>query len=380
MQQQGRMEKLKESVGSPQQDQAEALDEPDLNNIIERLRRSMGEAQPASPDLASKARSSNLKSRLEGKGEKLDFRKVSFGGSSKAAAPSTDSFFVFVGKVYSSFEKPVSFLAQVLSNLPGAANLRNDLEASDLNMTVEAYLVTSTIVALLAAIAALVVFPAIILLSGQAALAPLAVAAPVFALLATGIAAMLYPSMMAQEKAVRINRELPFALRHLSTQIKAGVSFHRALSSVAAADYGILSKELTKAIKELERGSSTEEALLNLAKRSRSIGLKKAIIQIIRSLKTGGNLSEIIKDIANDVSFESRMRVRDFVEKLNIVNVVFTMIAVVGPVVITIMSAVSQLPTLGAKIPFSMVVVMFAADAMAMVMIIWFIKKMEESL
>ena len=57
---------------------------------------------------------------------------------------------------------------------------------------------------------------------------------------------LIYPSMMANERATKINRELPFALRQLATQIKAGVSFHKALSSLVSAHYGALSEEFGK--------------------------------------------------------------------------------------------------------------------------------------
>ena len=366
-----RIEKIRKVMESDEDSEA-----PDVEKIIKRLKSAQSEARK--PVIGE----GSLRERLEGKpGGTDDFDRVSLAPSAQGqSAVQKDSFLSFVGRFYSAFQHPVSWLANIVSKMPGVASLHADLEAADMNLSLETYIIMSTVAGILAAF---FIFPLLGLVVAALKLSPailglwVLIAPIVF--FVTVLIAIYYPKTLIMEKTTRINRELPFALRHLSTQIKAGVSFHRALSSVTASDYGDLSLELKKTLKELERGSSTEEALLSLAKRTRSTGLKKAIIQIIRALKTGGNLSMVINDIADDSSFEYQMRLRDFVEKLNIVNVVFTMIACVGPVTITIISAVAQLPMLGGTMPFSLVVAMLAADTAAMALIVWFITKMESS-
>lgn len=366
-----RIEKIRKVMQSD-----EDRDAPDVEKIIKRLKSAQSEARK--PVIGE----GSLRERLEGRPESaVDFDRTPLApAASGRSVVQNDSFLAFVGRFYSAFQRPVSWLANLVSKMPGVSSLHADLEAADMNMSLETYIIMSTVTGILAAFFS---FPLLGLVIAATKLNPAALglwvllAPAVF--FATVLVALYYPKTLITEKTTRINRELPFALRHLSTQIKAGVSFHRALSSVTASDYGDLSSELKKTLKELERGSSTEEALLNLAKRTHSTGLKKAIIQIIRALKTGGNLSQVINDIADDSSFEYQMRLRDFVEKLNIINVVFTMIAVVGPVTITIVSAVAQLPMLGGVLPFTMVVAMLGADAAAMALIVWFITKMESS-
>ena len=367
-----RIEKIRKVVQSD-----EERDAPDVEKIIKRLKNAQNEARK--PIIGE----GSLRDRLEGKpGSTVDFTKTSLAPapSNQSTTAQPDSFLSFVGRFYAAFQHPVAYLANMVSKMPGVSTLHADLEAADINMSLEMYIITSTIVGILAAF---ISFPLIGLVIAAAKLNPAAlglwvVVAPMTFFI-TVLVAMYYPKTLIMEKTTRINRELPYALRHLATQIKAGVSFHRALSSVTASGYGDLSLELKKTLRELERGSSTDEALLSLAKRTHSVGLKKAIIQIIRALKTGGNLSQVINDIADDSSFEYQMRLHDFVEKLNIINVVFTMIAVVGPVTITIISAVAQLPMLGGTMPFSLVVVMLGADVAAMLLVVWFITKMESS-
>ena len=100
-------------------------------------------------------------------------------------------------------------------------------------------------------------------------------------------------------------------------------------------------------------------------------------MQILRALKSGGNLSETITAIADDVSFELRMKVRDFTEKLNFISVIYIMIGVVGPVVMVILSAIAQLPLLGANFPFEYIVIAFTGITGVMVMLLFMIKRME---
>jgi len=380
-----KLEKLREAVEkAPKRDADSTVydlpaGEIDVDKIIKRYR----EADTATrASLASDSRVSEIKARVEGESDssKLDFNHVIFKERTRAPFLS-DSSLSFVGKFYESFEAPVSAAALFFARARPVKDLKQSLDAADIGLTAEAYLVVCSVFAIFAAVfcfligaivsAAFVADPVI------AAIIPLIL--PIFGFLGGGLLAVAFPSQRASSRAEKINRELPFALRHLATQIKSGVSFHRALKSVASADYGLLSAELEKTLRDMEKGSSTEEALTALAGRTASKGLKKSIVQIIRALRTGGNLSELISGIAEDVSFESKMLVRDFVERLNIVSVVYIMVGVVAPVVITILAAVTQLPMINAGLSFEIVVAIFMADLGAMALVIFAVTKMEPS-
>ncbi len=381
------MKKLRESVektpsqpaqgSSPSREQGGGRPE-EIERIIERLRSKEGASQSKERSSLQDIRLAELKARIEGRAtvQKLDFSKVALHESGKKQPFFSEGTLSFVGNFYSVFEWPVSAVASLFSKLPLAGSLESNLAAADLPISIETYLVASSVFSILVGIMVLVAsFAASAMLAPQIAFISVPIAAVAFTLAA--ILSLFYPSTVAQERARKINRELPFALRHLSSQVRAGVSFHRALRSVASADYGLLSVEFKRVLRDLDKGSSTEVALSSLAGRTKSQGLRKAMVQIIRALKTGGNLSEIIGGIAEDVAFESRMLVRDFVETLNIVNVLYVMVGVVAPVIITILSAVTQLPGIGSGVPFSLIVLIFFADLMAMLGMVYVIKRME---
>lgn len=336
--------------------------------IAERLRKK--EAKPE----AVETRALRIKAALEGAPTSaFDFSKLQL---DKVA----DEKIRAIGKFYNTFHAPVAVIASFLSNLPVAGELQSNLRAADIDLRAEAYLVISSTVAFVLAILAVVVASYAGTTAGGTDLlstASLAVIVGGLVFTMAGVGMLVYPTMRAESRAQQIDRELPFALRQLATQIKAGVSFQKSMASVGEARYGVLSSEVKRALKDMESGKSADRALLDLHDRTRSNGLRQAAMQIMRTLKTGGGLADIISGIANDVSFETRMKVRDFTEQLNLINVIFIMTAVVAPVVLTIVVSIMQLPLLGGAVSQIMIIGAFAAIAAAMVTIILLIKKME---
>ncbi|HII39351.1 TPA: hypothetical protein HA318_05105 [Candidatus Micrarchaeota archaeon] len=288
-----------------------------------------------------------------------------------------------VGKFYNAFEGPLSKLSRLFYLLPMTRNLKSSLDGANMPFSPEAYLALTIVISIVAALGSGSI--ASILLADFNTVSAanifasfsLGLAVAVIAFVITSIGCLYYPNSVASARASKIDRELPFALRHLSTQIKAGVSLNRALTSLGTTDYGVLTQEVKRTLAELEGGESTESALLKLASRNRSRGLRRAVIQITRALRTGGNLAEIISSIAEDIAFESRMKIRDFTELLNIISIFYIMTAVVAPVMLTILSSVAQLPLFGGGVAFIMVFGAFAGVIAMVVGIIVIIKTME---
>ncbi|MBI3588492.1 type II secretion system F family protein [Candidatus Micrarchaeota archaeon] len=321
------------------------------------------------------ARAARIRSGVLEMGERtLDFSKLDLARSNDAGVRA-------IGRVYSVFEAPILKAAQFFSTFPSALELRSTLITAGIGMTVEAYLTVSATAAFISAVLAAVLIVALNAglaagtgLPGTAAIALFA--APLVFLL-VGASALAYPPIRSRVKANEIDRDLPYALRQLSTQVKAGTSFQKAIASIAQGDYGTLSREFQVLHRDMESGKSTTDALLALHDRTRSKGLRQAVMQVIRALRIGGPLTEIVESIANEVSFETRMRIRDFTEELNLISIILVMVAIVAPVVVTILAAVTQLPLLGWGFGEGMIAIAFGAITLGMVSIIVLIKKLE---
>lgn len=166
----------------------------------------------------------------------------------------------------------------------------------------------------------------------------------ILAFVITALVILMIPRQKAITRGGEVSIELPFALRHMATELRAGIGLYRTIQAVASSDYGVLSEEFARVITEVEEGTDTKDALKHLALRTQSKALRNAIIHIGRALKTGGNLSESMSDIAEDVSFEMRMAVREFGERMNFFGVVFIFGAIVMLVMMTILGSIRNSP------------------------------------
>lgn len=280
-----------------------------------------------------------------------------------------------MGKLYSFFEKPVEKLAGFLSNLPGVQELEKNLKAAGMKYNTESYLVIASIASLFMALFAFVL---IVTLTFPDTLSPLISAiVAIIIFIFTAVVVLMYPVTKAGERGAAVDKALPFALRQLATQLRAGVSFYKSLSSISKAEYGVLSYEFELLLRDLDAGLSSEEALRLLTQRVKSDGLRKAVMQIIRAMKTGGNLSLVISEIADDVSFETRQQIRDFTEKLNLVSIMYIMLGIVMPVVVAILAAVLQIPLFAGVLPGWFVYVGFGLSILFMIVILYITRRIE---
>lgn len=147
--------------------------------------------------------------------------------------------------------------------------------------------------------------------------------------------ARMYPQLVVKGRPVEFARELPAALRHMATQLSSGSGLLDTMRSVAQSDYGVLSEEFRRVIIEIERGATVEEALERLNLRIDSPGLRRATRQIVSTMKTGGNLANTLRLIAEETSNEMRMKLKDFIQTLNTFSLMYMFVVVIAPVLIT---------------------------------------------
>ncbi|MEM4662927.1 MAG: type II secretion system F family protein [Candidatus Diapherotrites archaeon] len=252
-------------------------------------------------------------------------------------------FLSFVGKTYvSPLRGLVDFVAKLLTLAPYAKALDADLYSANMKLSAKQWIVISSVVALLAFLLSFGLMMLFYIFLRLDILVVILLSL-VFSIL-VGIVVLLVPRFKANSRGRAISMELPFALRHIATQLSAGIGLYRTLQAVAKADYGVLSEEFARTITEIEEGMDTQEALHRLAMRCRSPALKNAMMHTIRAMKTGGNLSNVMNEIAEDVAFQLRTNMQEFGQKMNFIGVVFIFFAIVFPVVVAILGAIRNSP------------------------------------
>jgi len=274
--------------------------------------------------------------------------EVTVSGSPADLAESDSGFIRFAGKIYLRFQSFFDSLVSRISSSDFLKKLDWDLYAAGLPFTGSQYLTLTLVIASVLALLTFFISIPIFLVRGNPALAaigPLLLSFVVF-LFTYGFARM-YPQSIASNRSRAAERYLPFALRHLAVEIRAGMGLYQAMRAVAVANYGELSEEFKRTLREIDEGKPMEVALSNLAARSKSKGMRRAVASILRAVRIGGNLSDTIMSIAKDVSFEQRQKVAAYSEKLNFFGVLFMFVGVVFPVMLAMLSTIGYAPTSG---------------------------------
>lgn len=261
-----------------------------------------------------------------------------------------------LGKLYMGLRVPFYPLVRLIRALPPVKDIGFYLYSANMPFSTRQYLALVSAISILVGLITFIVTAFLFSTLGLpiALSVSLVIVLSFFAFFFAAMASFLYPRSKANQRGDAVSLELPFALRHMSTELKAGIGLYRTLQAIAQSDYGALSEEFAQVINEIEEGTDSKDALRHLALRTQSKPLRSSIMHIIRALKTGGNLSEIMNQIAEDVSFQIRENLREFAEKMNFFGVIFIFIAIVSPVFVAVLGSIRNAPLgLGGESIFS---------------------------
>ena len=177
-------------------------------------------------------------------------------------------------------------------------------------------------------------------------------------ILMMSIVFVFLPNIKKGSRSNEASRELPFALRQMATELRAGIGMHDSMRSVALSGYGALSEEFARALEEIKYGETTEKALTDMSERINSEGLSRAIYQITRTLSSGGDLAKTLNVIAEDTAYEMRMKLKDYSQKLNSFTMIYMFVAILGPV-ITMIMLIAAATVMGAFLPPIVLIIMY---------------------
>ena len=180
-----------------------------------------------------------------------------------------------------------------------------------------------------------------------------------FSFLLISFAIFYFPKMKKQNDYASFSKELPYALRQLATELRSGKSLFDSMNSIVDSDYGVLSMEFSRVLEEIKYGESTENAFVNLDDRVDSQALSRVIYEILTSLRIGANLSSSLSIIAEDVNFDMRMKLKEYSEKLNAFIMIYTFLAILGPVILLTMLLAASV-VIGDLVPGDLILVLYS--------------------
>lgn len=102
--------------------------------------------------------------------------------------------------------------------------------------------------------------------------------------------------------------QLPDAIDMLSSALRSGFSFLRGVQTVAGQMQPPIADEFRRLAAEVQMGMATDEALDNLVERTRCYDLELLVAAVQIQLETGGNLAEVLDNIA--LTIRERIRLQ----------------------------------------------------------------------
>jgi len=144
----------------------------------------------------------------------------------------------------------------------------------------------------------------------------------------------------------KFNSQIGDALVVMSNSLRAGFSFLQALEMVSREMPPPVADEFSRTLREMNLGTPTEEALLNLTSRVESEDLDLVITAVLIQRQVGGNLSEVLDNISHTI--RERIRIKGEIKTLTAQGRISGIIVGVLPIVIGLILAVINPGYIGA--------------------------------
>ena len=147
---------------------------------------------------------------------------------------------------------------------------------------------------------------AIPLLLARGQVVGLAVAIPLA--LAGFMLPAVYVTLKKRRRLHAIDRQLVEGLSHVANSIRAGFAMLQAIDAAAQRLQPPLSEEFSRLVADVRLGASLEDALTAMGNRVGSYDLDMVITAIMIQRSTGGNLSEVLDNVAETIRERDRIR------------------------------------------------------------------------
>ena len=111
----------------------------------------------------------------------------------------------------------------------------------------------------------------------------------------------VYASLSANAKAKHVEESLPDALQLMASNIRAGLTTDKALLLAARPEFGPLEEEIRRIGKETMAGRDLVESMKKTTDKIQSTNLERAIELIVNSIKSDGQLADLLDQTADDI-------------------------------------------------------------------------------
>ena len=149
------------------------------------------------------------------------------------------------------------------------------------------------------------------------------------------------------KKAKEIEEYLPDFLRDVAESIRAGMPLSKAIEGASHGAYGALTEEMKITSAQISWGVDFEEALKKFAERVKSRLVRQAVLIIIESHKSGGDVADILETVSTDIkTLKSIEQERKSKLKVYLVSMYFIFFLFLGIIVALTQAFIPATPQL----------------------------------
>ncbi len=190
-----------------------------------------------------------------------------------------------------------------------------------------------------------------------------------------------YPRVYSFRKTRDIEKNLIPSLQDMLVQLESGVPIFQILANISSSGYGFVSYEFRRAVKEINSGVPQIEALEDLIKRTSSTYFKRVLWQISNGLRSGSDMSVVIKDSIDSLNKEQAIQIQTYGSKLNPLVMFYMLITVIIPSLgITFLTILSSMLGLSGSLVKLMFIATFIFVLLIQIMFLGLIKTRRPSL
>lgn len=128
-------------------------------------------------------------------------------------------------------------------------------------------------------------------------------------------------------------RELLYALRSIEVLLSSGIGLESAMKHVADGSYGEISIEFQKILDEINNGEYIESSLRRAITRTKSRGLRKALITMVNAVEGDISLVEPFGKIAEKETKVRKVILEGYIDKLSTTTEIFMVVGILIPII-----------------------------------------------
>lgn len=142
------------------------------------------------------------------------------------------------------------------------------------------------------------------------------------------------PLIKKRVHAKKVEAELPLFLLQLATEIKTGKSFFEAMKDCAKKDSeenSAAKAEFDKAVSDMKKGASFQEALEGVNSRIDSLTVRRACSNLSNLQLQGKKDTDGLKKLAQELLLKQKIESREFSNKMVVYALVFVAVSAIVP-------------------------------------------------